>query len=93
MQTITKQSEYTQRQNEKFDATIRHMESAALAAYRKDVANNADMTSRAINKTVEDNNLVISGGELEGSKKVWKEAKNRDGKTYYFNVITNGKGW
>lgn len=56
------------------------MESAALEAYRKDVENNADLSSIAINNTARQNN----------SKKLWNETKNEHGKSYYLNVVTNG---
>lgn len=62
------------------------MEAAALEAYRKDVESNADLTSMAINKKVQDNNLTINSG-----KKLWHEAKSPSGKTYYWNILTNGE--
>lgn len=65
------------------------MESAAMEAYRRDVENNADLTSIAINKKVAEENLSISSGS--GIKKVWREAKSDDGNTYYWNIMTNGK--
>lgn len=65
------------------------MEAAALAAYRKDVENNLDMTSVAINKKVEKDNLAISSG----SKKAWQETKTKNGQVYYWNVITNETKW
>lgn len=67
------------------------MEAAAMAAYRKDVESNAsaDLTSIAIHKKMTDENLTIK----EGSKKVWYEAKSKDGHTYYWNIVTNGKNY
>lgn len=63
------------------------MESAALESYRKDVENNRDLTSIAINRKLQEENLAISGG----SKKAWQEAQSGDGHTYYWNILTNGK--
>lgn len=57
---------------------LRQMESAALASYSQDVANNADITSMAINSR-----LTVTTG------KVWHESK-KDGKTCYWNTVTNG---
>lgn len=61
------------------------MEAAALEAYRKDVQNNADLTSVAINKKLEENNLVS-----DDAKKVWREAKSNEGHIYFWNILTNG---
>lgn len=62
------------------------MEAAALDAYQRDVAQNstADLTSIAINKKLSDDNLQIA------TRKVWHELVGRDGKSYYWNTITNG---
>lgn len=62
------------------------MESAALDAYRKDIESNADISSRAINDTLQQNNLELS------SKKIWHEVKNKDkeGPSYYWNTETDG---
>lgn len=87
LKTITKNSAKAQRETEKFECTLKHIESAALEAYRKDVENNRDLTSIAINKKVEEENLAISGAS--SSKKVWREAKS-DGRTYYWNTLSNG---
>ncbi|CAH0554614.1 unnamed protein product, partial [Brassicogethes aeneus] len=86
---ITRNSAKAQRESEKVDSQMRQMEALALAAYRKDVANNADMTSVAINNKLKEDNLAISSG----SKKVWKEAKSKDGNFYYWNVLTNETKW
>lgn len=63
------------------------MESAALDAYRKDIESNADISSRAINETLQQNNLELS------SKKLWHEVKNKDGEgpSYYWNTETDGE--
>jgi len=65
------------------------METAALDAYRRDVEQNstADLTSIAINKKLSDDNLQIAGGS---NRKVWHEVVGRDGKSYYWNTVTNG---
>lgn len=82
---ITKKSKKDEKESLKIDATLKQMETAALEAYRKDVENNADLTSVSINKKLQENNLI-----LNDAKKVWKEAKSNEGRRYYWNVITNG---
>lgn len=67
--------------------TLRQIESAALEAYQRDVENNRDLTSVAINSKLQKDNLVVSSG----SKKVWYEAKTNEGNTYYWNTLTNGE--
>ncbi|KRT86931.1 hypothetical protein AMK59_2021 [Oryctes borbonicus] len=66
------------------------MESAALEAYRKDVQNNGDLSSIVINKTVQQNNLAINPSN---SRRLWNEAKNDEGRSYYYNVLTNESIW
>lgn len=85
MKFITNKSKKDHRDSLKVDATLKQMEAAALEAYRKDVENNADITSASINKQLQENNLVLSD-----SKKVWKEAVATDGRSYYWNILTNG---
>lgn len=60
-----------------------------MAAYRKDVQSNAsaDLTSIAIHQRLQEENLEIK----EGCKKIWYEAKSKEGHTYYWNIVTNGK--
>lgn len=81
LRTISKNSAKAQKETEREDLALRQMESAALAAYSHDVANNADMTSMAINSR-----LTASTG------KVWQEMK-KDGKTTYWNSMTNGSNF
>lgn len=61
-----------------------------MAAYRKDVEGNAsaDLTSIAITKRLKDDNLSLKEGS---SKKIWYEAKSKEGHIYYWNTLTNGK--
>lgn len=81
MRNVAKKSARDQIETEKVQNTLKQIESAALEAYQRDVANNADLTSIAIN-----NKLAQSSG----SKKVWYEAKTNEGRTYYWNTLTNG---
>lgn len=89
LRTITKNSERAHRESERVDATIKKMEAAAMEAYRKDVENNTDLTAKAINKRLEEDNLAISSG----SKKLWHETRSKDGRIYYWNVMTNETVW
>lgn len=86
MRNVAKKSARDQIENERVQSTLKQIESAALAAYQKDVANNADLTSIAINNKLEKDNLALSSG----SKKVWHEAKTNEGRTYYWNTLTSG---
>ncbi|CAH1154245.1 unnamed protein product [Phaedon cochleariae] len=91
LKSITKSSAKSQKDSENVDAAIRHMEAAAMAAYRRDVENNssADLTSIAIAKKLEDENLAISGS----GKKIWQELKSKEGNIYYWNTLTNETVW
>ena len=71
------------------NAVLKQIESAALEAYRRDVENNADLSSIAINDKLQQDNLMIRDKPTSG-KKIWKEAKSKDGATYYWNILTNG---
>ncbi|GJQ85261.1 hypothetical protein Trydic_g18495 [Trypoxylus dichotomus] len=87
---ITKKSRREERESVKTDLILKQIESAALEAYRKDVQNNSDLSSIAINDTIQQNNLVISPSN---SRKLWNEAKNDEGRSYYYNVLTNESVW
>lgn len=71
------------------------MESAALQAYRKDVENNADLSSVVINQKLSEGNFELTAG-VSGSisagkiTKLWNEAKRPNGKSYYCNIMTKG---
>lgn len=86
LKNVAKKSARDQVENEKFQSTLRQIESAALEAYQRDVEQNRDLTSVAINNRLEKDGLAVSGG----SKKVWYEAKTNEGRTYYWNTLTNG---
>lgn len=90
LKSISKDSAKAFKESENVDAAIKAMEAAALEAYRKDVENNADWTSVAINKKMQEENLEIAGGS---SKKVWREAVTKEGKTYYWNSVTKETCW
>ncbi|XP_076251422.1 WW domain-binding protein 4-like isoform X2 [Rhynchophorus ferrugineus] len=91
LRTITKDSAKAHKESEKTDAAIRAMESAAMEAYKRDVASNvaADLTSIAINKRLQEENLQIASG----SKKIWQEVVTKDGKSYFWNTLTNETIW
>jgi len=89
LKTISRNSAKTQREMDKVDSTLKRMEAAAMAAYRKDVEGNAsaDLTSIAITNRMKDENLTLK----EGTTKVWYEAKSKEGHVYYWNTLTNGE--
>ncbi|GLV35986.1 uncharacterized protein CBL_09796 [Carabus blaptoides fortunei] len=87
LKTISKQSRRDQKESVRMDTALRKMESAALEAYRKDIENNADMSSRAINETLEKSNLALS------SKKIWHEFRPKEGPVYYCNTETKETIW
>lgn len=60
------------------------MEKAALEAYKRDIENNADITSIAINEKLKNENL-----EIKGSSKIWHQLKSKEGDFYYWNTVTN----
>lgn len=86
LKNVAKKSARDQVESEKFQSTLKQIESAALEAYQRDVESNRDLTSIAINSRLEKDNLALSSG----SKKVWCEAKTNEGRTYYWNTLTNG---
>ncbi|KAL1491058.1 hypothetical protein ABEB36_011711 [Hypothenemus hampei] len=92
LKTITRNSAKAAKETEKADATIRAMEVAAMDAYRRDVQDSSasDLTSIAIRKRLADGNLEIAGGS---SQKVWHEAVAKDGKSYFWNTMTNETQW
>lgn len=83
---ITKKSRREEKESLKTDSILKQIESAALEAYRKDVQNNGDLSSIAINNTLQQSSHSTSSN----SHKLWNEVKNEDGKSYYYNVLTNG---
>lgn len=85
---IQKKSRREEHEAVKVDVALQKMEAAALESYRKDVESNADFTSMMINKKVEKDNLTVVLGE---GKKVWRETKSKEGHTYYWNILSNGK--
>lgn len=89
LRVIGKQSRRDQKEQFRVDLALKKMESAALDAYRKDIESNADISSRAINETLQQNNLELS------SKKLWHEVKNKDGEgpSYYWNTETDESVW
>ncbi|XP_060529693.1 WW domain-binding protein 4-like isoform X2 [Cylas formicarius] len=90
LKNISKNSAKAQRELDKLDTTLKTMEAAALEAYRKDVENNADLTSLSINKRLEEQNLAIAS---TSARKQWQEAVSKDGRSYYWNVMTNETVW
>ncbi|XP_030759808.1 WW domain-binding protein 4 [Sitophilus oryzae] len=91
LNTISKNSAKEQRDSNKMDAAIKAMELAAMQAYQKDVQQNtaADLTSIAINQRLKDEQLEIASGV----RKIWKELVAKDGKSYYWNTLTNETVW
>nr|CAH7754665.1 unnamed protein product [Callosobruchus chinensis] len=85
---VSKKSAIEERDKDKVDAAIKQMEAAAMAAYKKDVQSNssADLTSIAITEKLKTDNLAIND-------KVWREAKTKEGSTYYYNTDTNESVW
>lgn len=90
LKSISKDSSRALKESEKVDAAIKAMEAAAMEAYKKDVENNADWTSVAINKKMQEENLEIASGS---SKKVWREVASKGGKNYFWNTVTNETSW
>ncbi|GBP63279.1 WW domain-binding protein 4 [Eumeta japonica] len=91
---LSKRSAKEFKQKEKLDDEMKKMEKAAMAAYLKDIQNNADLTSQELND-------ILSNGE--GSSKlvlvpapekvpVWHEVKSESG-NYYWNTETNETTW
>ncbi|XP_049868608.1 WW domain-binding protein 4 [Pectinophora gossypiella] len=99
---LTKKSAKEAKQKDKIDDEMKKMEEAAMAAYLKDVQNNADLTSQAINNmldqtgsTVTTKNASISTASSKTEKipPVWQEVKNDNGGTYFWNTQTNETTW
>ncbi|KAL3270328.1 hypothetical protein HHI36_009376 [Cryptolaemus montrouzieri] len=88
LKTITKNSFRAQKESECMNISLKQMEKAALEAYKKDIENNADITSIAINQKLKDENL-----EIKGSAKIWHELKSKEGHLYYWNTVTNETVW
>ncbi|KAK9876912.1 hypothetical protein WA026_015948 [Henosepilachna vigintioctopunctata] len=88
LNTITKNSRKAQKALEREDYSLKQMEKAALEAYKKDIENNADLTSIAINQKLKDENL-----EIKGAAKIWHELKSKEGHLYYWNTVTNETVW
>ncbi|CAH0750126.1 unnamed protein product [Diatraea saccharalis] len=96
---LSKKSAKEFKQKEKLDDDMKKMEAAAMAAYLKDVQNNADLTSKSINEMLgqssSTDNIVTTAVAPETKKKlpVWHEVKNDDASSYYWNTVTNETTW
>ncbi|XP_971546.2 WW domain-binding protein 4 isoform X2 [Tribolium castaneum] len=84
LRNITKQSNQVQRTTTKTDATIKLMEVAAMEAYKKDMETGGDLSSSLMK------GKINSGAKIT---KLWNEARTRDGKTYYYNIMTKETVW
>ncbi|XP_063533905.1 WW domain-binding protein 4 [Cydia strobilella] len=94
---ITKKSTKEFKQKEKIDDDLKKMEAAAMAAYLKDVQNNADLTSQSINKMLgesssSDKNEPVVEVPQARPTPVWHEVKADDG-SYFWNTETNETTW
>ncbi|XP_063366014.1 WW domain-binding protein 4 [Cydia amplana] len=92
---ITKKSTKEFKQKEKIDDDMKKMEAAAMAAYLKDVQNNADLTSQSINNMLgessSDKNEPVVVPQARPAP-VWHEVKTDDG-SYFWNTETNETTW
>ncbi|XP_063631531.1 WW domain-binding protein 4 [Cydia splendana] len=93
---ITKKSTKEFKQKEKIDDDLKKMEAAAMAAYLKDVQNNADLTSQSINNMLggsssSDKNEPVEVPQARPAP-VWHEVKADDG-SYFWNTETNETTW
>ncbi|XP_045474326.1 WW domain-binding protein 4-like isoform X2 [Harmonia axyridis] len=88
LKNITKNSYKAQKELEKEDVAIKQMERAALDSYQRDIENNADITSAALNKKLKDENL-----QIKGTAKIWHQLKSKEGDFYYWNTVTNETSW
>lgn len=94
---ITKKSTKEFKQKEKIDDDLKKMEAAAMAAYLKDVQNNADLTSQSINNMLGEssssnkNEPVVEVPQARPTP-VWHEVKADDG-SYFWNTETNETTW
>ncbi|KAG5880422.1 hypothetical protein JTB14_003093 [Gonioctena quinquepunctata] len=87
LKNITKSIAKAQRESENAGRTLKQMEAATMAAYRRDVESNSvsDLTSIAIKEKMKKDNLSLNDGE---GKKIWHEAKSKEGNIYYWNTLT-----
>ncbi|RZC39156.1 WW domain-binding protein 4, partial [Asbolus verrucosus] len=90
LRNISRHSTQVQKDTDKFDATLKQIEFAALEAYRKDIETNGDLTSISINSKLQEGLVGNSSGF---HKKLWNEMKTRDGKSYYVNIMTKETVW
>ncbi|KAJ0175625.1 hypothetical protein K1T71_008784 [Dendrolimus kikuchii] len=97
---LSKKSAKEFKQKEKIDDDIKKMEAAAMAAYMKDIQNNADLTSQNVNSMLEqiknsDSNtdVIIPKTQCKTEQPVWQEVKNDNGSSYYWNTKTNDTTW
>ncbi|CAH0581252.1 unnamed protein product [Chrysodeixis includens] len=95
--TLSKKSAKEFKQKEKIDDDIKKMEAAAMAAYLKDVQNNADLTSQSINEMINQsggsNETTLVVATTPAKKAVWNEVKSEDGSSYFWNTVTNETSW
>ncbi|CAH0714315.1 unnamed protein product, partial [Brenthis ino] len=95
---LSKRSAKEFKQKEKMDDEIKKMEAAGMSAYLKDVQNNADLTSQSINEMLGQDgksckDIVIASSISTKDKVAWKEIKNDDGSSYFWNIQTNETTW
>ncbi|KAG6462456.1 WW domain-binding protein 4 [Manduca sexta] len=99
---LSKKSAKEFKQKAKVDEDIKKMETAAMAAYLKDVQSNADITSQSIRDIIEkeggaEATIIVKSGSSHSQQKItdpiWHEVKNEDGSLYYWNTITNETTW
>lgn len=97
---LSKKSAKEFKHKEKIDDDIKKMEAAAMAAYLKDVQNNADLTSQNINVLLSQTNssdekpaVVLSDTSQKKTPPIWHELKSDDGNSYFWNTITNETTW
>lgn len=78
------------------DDDIKKMEGAAMAAYMKDIQNNADLTSQNVNNMLaqlEDTDVIIPKTKSKKTPHIWQEIKKDDESSYYWNTVTNETTW
>ncbi|KAJ2942690.1 hypothetical protein O0L34_g2160 [Tuta absoluta] len=101
--TLTKKSTKDARQKDKMDDEMKKMEAAAMAAYLKDVQNNADLTSQSINEMLgqptnsssnsAENSAITTASVKSKAPPAWQEVRSEDGSSYYWNIDTNETTW
>ncbi|KAI5633156.1 u1 zinc finger domain-containing protein [Phthorimaea operculella] len=101
--TLTKKSTKDARQKDKMDDEMKKMEEAAMAAYLKDVQNNADLTSQSINEMLGqqtsssgnsgENPAITTASAKSKAPPAWQEVKSEDGSSYFWNTETNETTW